>query len=358
MSRPTYCEIDLAALLHNFKQIRNLAPNSKILAMIKAHAYGHGIERVAQALTEADGFGVACLEEALALRAAGIQQRIVLTEGFFAAEELAAINQHHLEIILHSQTQLKILLQQSFSIKPLIVWLKVNTGMNRLGFLPQQVAAVWQQLKSCKAVKEIRLMTHFADADDLTKPTMLQQINSFNEVTANLSGERSLANSAAILGWPAAHADWVRPGIMLYGVSPFADKTGADHGLKPVMTMRSEIIAIQELRKGDVVGYGGVWVCPEDIRIGIVAIGYADGYPRNAKNGTPVLLNDQQVELVGRVSMDMLTINLHTQPQAKIGDPVVLWGKKLPVELLSKYSNRFEYELLCSVTRPRIPYVY
>jgi alanine racemase len=275
------------------------------------------------------------VEEALVLRAAGIKQRIVLMEGFFTAEELLVISQQNLEIVIHNHEQLKAL-QQHTSIEPLTVWLKINTGMNRLGFLPQDAKEVWQVLKDCKAVKQIRLMTHFADADDLSKPSMLRQIDCFNEVTAHMSGERSLANSAAILGWPAAHADWVRPGIMLYGVSPFSEKTGEQHGLMPVMTLRSEIIAIQALRKGDAVGYGSTWIAPQDMRIGVVAIGYGDGYPRNAKNGTPVLLNNHVVSLVGRVSMDMLTIDLHTQPKAKVGDAVTLWGKNLPVETISK----------------------
>lgn len=357
MSRPTYCEIDLNALQHNFNQVRLLAPNTKILAMLKANAYGHGAIEIAQALTAADGFGVACLEEALQMRAAGIQQRIVLMEGFFVAEELTAIQQEQLEIVIHNPTQLTILQQQTNPNLGLTVWLKINTGMNRLGFLPSDIPTIWQQLKNCSAIKEIRLMTHFADADDLTKSSMSQQIKCFNTLTAGLSGERSLANSAAILGWPAAHADWVRPGVILYGVSPFANKTGNDHGLKPVMTLHSKIIAIQTIRKDETVGYGSTWISPDDRRIGVVAVGYADGYPRNASSGTPVLVNNQLTQLVGRVSMDMLTVDLHNQPNANIGDPVILWGKGLPIEQITDCSNRFEYELLCGIAR-RVPYVY
>lgn len=357
MSRPTICEIDLAALRHNFKQVRLLAPNSKILAMIKADAYGHGSVKAARALTDADAFGVACIEEALTLRLAGIKQPVVIAQGFYKPEELVLISQHNFEIVVHNQMQVNVLLQQIY-LKPITVWLKINTGMNRLGLKPKQAIAAWQQLKNCKSVKKIRLMTHFSDADDLTKPTMLNQINLFNETISGLLGERTLANSAAILGWPASHADWVRPGIMLYGVSPFAGKTGEDHGLKPVMTLRSEIIAIQELKKGEMIGYGGTWMSPQDMRIGVVAIGYADGYPRSAVNGTPVLVNDQLTQIAGRVSMDMITVDLQNQPTAKIGDPVVLWGKGLPAEVVSKYSNRFEYELLCGVAKPRLTYVY
>jgi len=357
VTRPTYCAIDLVALRHNFQQVRQLAPRSKILAMVKANAYGHGIVEVAKALHEADGLGVACLEEALILRTAGIKQTIVLMEGFFKLDELVAIQQHDLEIVIHDQTQLQLFLRQQ-AIKPLTIWLKINTGMNRLGFQPAQVDTVWQQLKMHNAVKEIRLMTHFADADDLSRPIMRRQLDSFAETTAALAGQHSLAASAGILGWHEAHADWVRPGIMLYGISPFADRTGEYHNLKPVMTLHSEIIATHELRAGEVIGYGGTWICPHDMHIGVVAIGYGDGYPRSAVNGTPVLVNNHLTRLIGRVSMDMLTVDLHKQPQAKVGDPVVLWGNGLPVELISKHSNRSEYELLCGVSRPRIPYIY
>lgn len=356
MSRPAVCEIDLAAIQHNFQLIKTLAPNAKRLAMVKANAYGHGLVEVAKILSDADALGVACIEEALILRNASIKTPIVLMEGFFTPDELHTIYQQHIEIVIHYQEQLEQLLQNPPS-SPINLWIKINTGMNRLGFLPENLAYVIKKLQGHHWLKKICWLTHFADADDLSKTTMAQQLQSFNEITAQLPGEKSLANSAALLGWPATHADWVRAGILLYGVSPFTGHTGLDHGLKPAMTLRSTIIAIQCARKGGAVGYGGTWICPEDMRIGIVALGYGDGYPRSVKSGTSVLLNNQPAQLVGRVSMDMLAIDLRTQPNAKVGDPVIFWGKGLPIEIKAQYSEKFVYELLCGVTQ-RVPRLY
>lgn len=356
MSRPAICEIDLAALRHNFDLIKILAPHSKRLAMIKANAYGHGLVEVARVLSDADAVGVACIEEAVVLRDASIKTPIVLMEGFFTADELNTIYDRQFEIVIHYREQLEQLLNNPPQY-PINLWIKINTGMNRLGFLPDDLAYVMQKLHNRSWLKQLRWLTHFADADDLSKSTMAQQLKKFNEITAQLPGEKSLANSAALLGWPATHADWVRAGIMLYGVSPFAGHNGLEHGLKPVMTLRSALIAIQSLRKGDAVGYGGTWICPEDMRVGIVALGYGDGYPRSVKSVTPVLLNNQQVQLIGRVSMDMLAVDLRTQPAANIGDPVIFWGKGLPIEIKAQYSEKFVYELLCGVTQ-RVPRVY
>jgi alanine racemase len=351
--RPTYLQINCEALRHNLQRVREFAPHSKVMGMIKANAYGHGLIEVARALKDADAFGVAFLEEALALRAAGIQNSIVLMEGFFNAAELDQICRHDLEIVVHQYSQLEILEQNKLN-KPLTVWLKIDTGLHRLGFLPKEVTAVWQRLRACNNVQgEPHLLSHFASPDDLSKPTTLQQFDCFNTSIIGLNSPRSLANSAAIIAWPTIRCEWIRPGIMLYGVSPFTDKTGADYNLQPVMTLRSELIAIQPLQKGDAVGYGGVWTCPEDMRLGMVAIGYGDGYPRHAKNGTPVLVNGKITPLVGRVSMDMITVDLRTQPNAKIGDPVVLWGEGLPIELVARSADTIAYELLCSVT-PRV----
>lgn len=352
MTRPTYMQINADALRHNLKQVRKLVPSSRVLAMIKANAYGHGLINVAHALADADAFGVAFLEEALQLRAAGIQQPIVLMEGFYGATELAEISQNDLAVVVHQYSQLEILEQQELK-TPLTVWLKIDTGLHRLGFLPEEVAEVWRRLKKCKHVGEIHLLSHFTEPDDLYKSTTLQQLACFDRSIAELSAQRSLANSAAILAWPATHYEWVRPGIMLYGVSPFADKIGADHNLQPVMTLRSELIAVQSLCKGDTVGYGGTWICPENMPVGIIAIGYGDGYPRHAKNGTPVLVNNAVVPLIGRVSMDMIAVDLRTQPHAKIGDSVVLWGEGLPVEQVAHAAGTIAYELLCHVT-PRV----
>lgn len=351
--RAARVELSLAALNHNLKCIRRVAPGRCIMAMVKANGYGHGLETVAATLYNADAFGVACLEEAIRLRDAGIQKRIVLMEGFFERDELGLIAELGLDVVVHQFSQIAILEQQLLP-TPLCVWLKVDTGMRRLGFLPAEVAAAWERLHRCPTVAKVDcIMTHFAEADDIDKKTTLQQLNQFIQTTSQFPGKRSLANSAAILAWPETHADWVRPGIMLYGVSPFMDSIGSDHGLKPVMTMVSELIAIRQVSKGDAIGYGGQWVCPEDMPIGVVAIGYGDGYPRHAKNGTPILVNDTLVPLIGRVSMDMLTVDLRRCPQAKIGDRTVLWGDGLPIEEVAKSASTVAYELLCGVA-PRL----
>lgn len=350
MTRPTFVEINTQALQHNLQRVRVHAPHSAVLAMIKANAYGHGLIKVAHALAGADALGVAFLEEALQLRAAGIQQPIVLMEGFFTAAELTEMVQHDLEIVVHHAEQLTMLESVKLA-QPLTVWLKIDTGMHRLGFAPAQVQAAWQRLQQCANVKpEIGLLSHFADPDDLTKPTTSLQFACFNTCVQGLPQLRTLANSAAIIAWPDTHYEWVRPGIMLYGVSPFAGSVGADDDLQVVMTLRSELIAIHQLQKGDAIGYGGTWICDEDMLMGVVAIGYGDGYPRHAVNGTPVLVNGKIVQLAGRVSMDMITVDLRTQPNAKVGDPVVLWGEGLPVEQVARFADTIAYELLCGVT--------
>lgn len=350
--RPTKAIIHRDALEHNLAVVKHHAPNSSIIAMVKADAYGHGIEHIVTPLQAADALGVACLEEAIALRRLGWDKTIILIEGFFAADELAQITQHNFECVVHCQEQLEIL-QNTRLEKPLTIWLKINSGMQRLGFRPELVTSAWQGLSSLPLVN-LRCMTHFADASDLAKATTQQQMQQFFILTADFNVETSLANSAGILAWPQSHAHWVRPGIMLYGVSPFADKTGLEHDLKPAMTLQSELIAIQACQAGDAVGYGGDWICPEAMPVGVVAIGYGDGYPRHAANGTPVLVNGKQVPLVGRVSMDMLTIDLRSQANAKVGDRVVLWGEGLPAEIPAQHAGTIAYELLTQVT-PRVP---
>lgn len=350
MSRPAQQQINLSALQHNFKRVKALAPNSAVIAILKANAYGHGLKKIGLALTEADAFGVACLEEALILREAGIKQPIVLLEGFYQASELATISALDLQIAVHQPMQVEILEKQTVA-KPITVWLKIDTGMNRLGFAPAEVKTILQRLRACTAVNpDIRIMSHFARADEVENPATVQQLSCFAESVAGLALPCSLANSAGVLAWSAAHKEWVRPGLMLYGVSPFADKIAADYDLKPVMTLRSAIIAIKNVHKGDTVGYGATWTCPQDMQIGVVAIGYGDGYPRGAQNGTPVLLNNKIVPLLARVSMDMLTVDLRTQPQAKVGDPITLWGEGLPIEKIAQYTGVSVYELLCKVT--------
>jgi alanine racemase len=355
MSRPTYMKIDLAALRHNLERVRQLARESSVIAMIKANAYGHGIIRVAEGLPTADALGVASLEEGLLLRDAGITRPIILMEGLFYPDEMAEVIKHNFTIVVHHLPHVEMLEKVNVK-KPLSVWLKINTGMHRLGIDPSQFQEIYLRLSAAEAVKKpIGLMTHFAEADLLDHNETVNQLQLFNQVTAHYSGPRSLANSAAILAWPATHQDWVRPGLMLYGASPFAGQTGLAHQLKPVMTLSSRLIALTHVTKGGKVGYGGTWVAPEDMVVGVVGVGYGDGYPQFAKNGTPVLVNGIECPLVGRVSMDMLTVDLRREPHAKIGDTVTLWGEGLPVERVAQMSDTSAYEILTRMTqRPKI----
>lgn len=358
MSRPTYMKIDLAALKHNFERVQALAQGRAVIAMVKANAYGHGIARVARALPMADAFGVASLEEGLILREAGITQPIVLVEGLFYPDEIMEAAKNHFTLVVHHQPHVE-MLEKIAVTEPFTVWLKINTGMNRLGINPAQLPEMYQRLQAIASVKKpIGLMTHFADADEMNNDATSKQLELFNKVTANYQGPRSLANSAAIIAYPATHGDWVRPGLMLYGASPFKGKTGLDHDLQPVMTLWSRLIAITLVKKGDKIGYGGTYTAPEDLLIGVVGVGYGDGYPQFAKNSTPVLVNNVECPLVGRVSMDMLTVDLRKLPNASIGDPVVLWGRGLPVERIAEASNTSAYEILTRMTpRPKIEVV-
>lgn len=351
MSRPTRIIIDLDALRHNLQQVKLLSPGRSVMAMVKSNAYGHGIERVGLALSAADALGVACLEEAMILRNAGVKAPIVLMEGLFFAEELVRASANKMDLVVHRLEQVE-MLEKNRHMDPLFVWLKIDTGMHRLGVDVDSVPEIYQRLLQCPAVKKpIGLMTHFAEADGVDRAVTLEQIALFNKVTKDLIGPRSLANSAGILAWPTVHADWVRPGIMLYGASPFSGHRGEEHHLRPVMSLTSELIAIHDLKKGDRVGYGGTWSCPEDMRVGVVAIGYGDGYPRHAQSGTPTLVNGRHCPLVGRVAMDMISVDLRSQPHAKVGDPVLLWGPELPVEIIAEYSDTIGYELLTRITQ-------
>jgi len=347
--------IDLAALQHNLDRVHALAPGRSVIAMVKANAYGHGIVRVATALTKADAFGVASLEEGILLREAGIRHPIFLMEGLFYPDELAEAARHHFTLIVHHWPGVEIL-ERATDAHVFPVWLKINTGMHRLGFDPKEVRSVYERLRIAPNVrKPIGLMTHFAEADVPHNASTQQQIQLFNELTHDLEGPRSLANSAGILNWPESYGDWVRPGLMMYGASPIANNAGLDHDLKPVMTLSSRIIAITHVKKDGKVGYGGTWTAPEDMSVGVVGVGYGDGYPHFAKNGTPVLINGHPSQLVGRVSMDMLTVDLRGQPLAKIGDPVILWGEGLPVERIALHNNTSAYEILTRMTpRPKM----
>lgn len=349
MTRPARVVIDLDALRHNLQRARDLAPTSKVMAIVKADAYGHGLARVARAFSGADAFGVACLEEAEQLRSAGAGCPIVLLEGPYAQNELNRISSLGLDIVVHQAAQLE-MLEHTRLARPLRVWLKVDSGMHRLGFAAQEVAAAWQRLQSCTAVQpQVRFMTHLALANRPDSDMTPRQLAAFAAACGKLPGPRSIANSAALLAWPAAHADWVRPGLMLYGVSPLEGGNGADHGLQPAMTLCSELISIRRLGKGEPVGYGASWRCPEEMPIGVVAAGYGDGFPRHAHSGTPVLVKGRCAATVGFASMDMLTVDLRTVPDARIGDPVILWGPGLPIEEVAKHAQTVPYELICGV---------
>jgi len=323
------------------------------MAVVKANGYGHGLVWTAKTLHDANAFGVASVEDGAILRDAGIQQPICLLEGFFHPDELPALERHQLSSVVHHNSQLWDL-EHAGKIEPIDVWVKVDTGMHRLGFPAEALPEVFKRLKVCMAAGRVRVMSHFPTADNRFDTATPYQINQLQEMTQNLNVERSIANSAGIVNWPSSHFEWVRPGIMLYGVSPVTGTSAAELDLKPVMTLVSELIAINPRRKGEAIGYGGDWICPEDMPVGVVAIGYGDGYPRHAPPGTPVLVNGTRVPIVGRVSMDMVTVDLRSLPDAKVGDPVVLWGAGLPVEEIASLSGTIGYELLCCVTA-RVP---
>ena len=359
MSRPIQALIDLSALEHNLSVVRRHAPRSRVMAVIKANAYGHGLLRAAEALNSADGFALLELDAAISLREAGYRQTILLIEGFFSTAELALFEQYHLSAVVHHSEQLAML--PAFKRRGgLDVFLKLNTGMNRLGFTPEQFPAALETLKASSVVGQITLMTHFACADESKASggaeNVAGQLRRFNTATAGRNLPRSLANSAAILRYPETHADWVRPGIMLYGATPFSDETAAELNLRPAMTVSSQIIAVQNLKTGDGVGYGNIFRADQAMRIGIAAGGYADGYPRHALTDTPVLVNGKRTRLLGRVSMDMLYVDLSGIEQAGVGSPVTLWGEGMPVDEVAQSAGTVGYELLCALT-PRVQIV-
>ena len=352
MSRPLIARIDTAALAHNLGVARAAAPNSKVLAVVKADAYGHGLTRAARALRAADGFAVLRLEEAAQLRSEGYTHPIVLLEGFFEPDELPEIARLRLRPVIHRTDQADIIARTKLH-QRVDVLLKLNTGMNRLGINPKRLPETLATLRAAPHIGGITLMTHFASADE-DGDSIAQQLTRFQEAVSGLGLPASLANSAAILRHPQTHADWVRPGIMLYGASPFADQTGDELGLLPVMTLESKLISVQFVRKGVGVGYGGRFVAERDMKIGVVACGYADGYPRHADTGTPILVGDQLTRTLGRVSMDMLNVDLTPVPTAHIGSNVTLWGVGLPVEHVATACGTISYELLTALA-PRVP---
>lgn len=352
MPRPILATVSLSALTQNLNVIRTFAPGSNVWSVVKANGYGHGISRIWRSLSATDGFALLDFNEAILLRESGWQGPILLLEGFFSAGDLAIIDQYRLTTTVHSQWQIKALSDARLS-QPVNIYLKVNSGMNRLGFAPEQAGAVWQQLRELKQVADITLMSHFATADSIEGVD--KQMTAINLAGQNISGPRSLANSAATLWHPHTHYDWVRPGIILYGASPSGKWKDIEHtGLKPVMTLQSELIAVQELNGGDRVGYGGRYSATGSQRIGVVACGYADGYPRHAPSGTPVWVDGVRTATVGTVSMDMMMVDLTPCPQAHIGSPVELWGNHLPVDDVAGAAGTLGYELL-SALAPRVP---
>ncbi|MBV8043835.1 alanine racemase [Pluralibacter sp.] len=343
--------INRRALRHNLQRLRELAPASKLVAVVKANAYGHGLLETARTLADADAFGVARLEEALRLRDGGITQPILLLEGFFNASDLPLISAQRLHTAVHNLEQLDALEQATLP-EPVTVWMKLDTGMHRLGVRPEDAGAFYQRLSQCKNVRQpVNIVSHFARADEPECGATERQLDVFHTFCDGKPGMRSIAASGGILLWPQSHFDWVRPGIILYGVSPLESKPwGPDFGLQPVMSLTSSLIAVREHKAGEPVGYGGTWESTRDTRLGVVAMGYGDGYPRAAPSGTPVLVNGREVPIVGRVAMDMICVDLGPQAQDKAGDPVVLWGEGLPVERISELSKVSAYELITRLT--------
>jgi len=352
--RPARALIDLQALRHNYQLAREVT-GAKALAVIKADAYGHGAVRCAQALeAEADGFAVACIEEALELRAAGIRAPILLLEGFFEADELPLIVEHDFWCVVQSLWQLEAIEQAQLA-KPIQVWLKVDTGMHRVGLHPSEYKSAYQRLQASDKVAKIVLMSHFARADELDSLRSVEQVAVFLAARDDLSAEVSLRNSPAILGWPSVPSDWVRPGLMLYGATPFEQDHPLAARLQPVMTLESKVIGVRELPAGEPVGYGAKFITPKPMRIGVVAMGYADGYPRHAPTGTPVLVAGQRSQLLGRVSMDMLCIDLTDVPQAGLGSTVELWGKNILASEVAEKAETIPYQIFCNLKRvPRL----
>lgn len=350
MSRPVEAIVNLANIRSNFALVRKLAANSRIMAIVKANAYGHGAVPVATALAAADAFGVASLAEAVELREAGITQPVVLLGGVFDRDEMHDVVRYGLQIVVHSGEQFGHLLAAELR-EQIVVWLKIDTGMHRLGFEVQDFAEIRRMLEITGKVKELVLMSHFGCADDVGNTATGHQLAVFENAVAGLPGEKSLANSAAVLAYPQTHYDWVRPGIMLYGANPMLRPLQAHEVLAPAMTLRSRLVAIHNIAAGEAVGYGEQWRSQRPARIGTVAIGYGDGYPRHAPNGTPMLIGGQRAGLVGRVSMDFITVDLTDIPSAAPGDEVILWGDGLPVEEVAKMAGSISYQLLTGVQK-------
>lgn len=351
MTRPARITIDADALRHNLGMLRRLH-GGRVLAVLKANAYGHGAVACARALAEADGFAVAFGDEAAALRAAGVNARLLVLEGVFSVAELHMAARESWSIVVHHEEQLAMIERCELSRGGLDVWLKLDSGMHRCGFEPAAFRAAHARLMATGKVSSITLMSHFARADEYESSFTAHQIARFDNAVAGLPGPRSLANSAGVLSWPDARRDWARCGIALYGAD--GDRQA---GLRPVMRVGSEIVAIREVAAGEAVGYGGRFVPTRPTRVGLVAFGYADGYPRSAPDGTPVAVDGQRAPLIGRVSMDMLTVDLTDLPSARVGSEVELWGRNVPVAEVAAHAGTIAYELLCNAKRAPKRYV-
>lgn len=372
--KPAIATINSAALRHNIQLIKSFAPNQKLLAMIKANAYGQGLIPIAHILADqVDGFGVARLREALEIQETGYTGKILLVEGFFDREELLKTLSRRFDSVIHCYEQLELLekvakeweeeQQKGFWKRktkiyfPINVWLKIDTGMHRLGVHPEQVDEFYQRLKKCPLVESISFVSHFSRADELDCGYTEKQIATFEQATQSYPEHaRSISASSGILYWKQAHYEWVRPGIIMHGISPHYEPI-THLGFQPVMTLSSSLIAVRTHEAGEPVGYGGTWVSPKDTKLGVIAMGYGDGYPRNAPEGTPVLINGRKVPIVGRVSMDMLTVDLGADSQDKVGDEAIFWGKDLLIEEVAKHIGVISYELITKLT-PRVIFEY
>lgn len=350
MSRATLAILSTENLLHNLATIKSHAPHAGVIAMIKANAYGHGLRSTALRLEkQVSSFGVASIDEAIALRRVGIKIPITLMEGVFEPDELLVAACENFHVVLHDETQLQWLNMLALPL-PLTVWLKIDTGMGRLGFALNYAHDAYEQLSRNAQIKQpIGIMSHFACADEIAHPLNQQQINKFKQFVHDKKGLKSLCNSAAIIAFPDQQYDVVRPGLALYGVSPLPHLSADALNLKPVMTLQTRLIAVRRAQKNTTLGYGARFVCPEDMLIGVIAMGYGDGYPRTAQDGTPVLVNGIRCQLVGRISMDMITIDLQACPHAKVNDPVILWGNGLAIEEVAQYTQQSPYDMLTAV---------
>ncbi len=342
--------IDHAALRHNIRRVREAAPNSRIWAVLKADAYGHGGERVARTLTQADGYAVARIDEAQRLRECGLERPILVLGGCYTSKEMALAARLGFEITLHQNQQLELLDALPADTPPLTVWLKVDTGMHRLGFLPGLVDGIVQLLQAHPRVGRLNCLTHLANADIPGDSTTETQLHRFDALSLDQCHYCSIANSAGILAFETSHRDWVRPGIMLYGASPFVGGRGERNGLRPVMTFRSRVIAVKQAKQGDPIGYGGHYRCPQGMPVAVVAVGYGDGYPRHARDGTPVLVGGRRLPLIGRVSMDLITLDARDYPDLRVGEEAILWGAGLPAEEVAEHAGTIAYQLFCNVS--------